>query len=59
MRGIWSKHFGPQVGGPDFDCAVCGKPCRWIDRDKNHEHAWGFYCDRCAVFSEHDVELED
>ena len=42
-----------------FDCAVCGGPCRWIDRDDNHKDIWGFYCDNCAVFSESDVEVED
>lgn len=42
-----------------FDCAVCGGPCRWVDRDENHKDVWGFYCDRCGVFSESDVEVED
>jgi hypothetical protein len=45
---------------PMIACAVCLKPCKWVDDDPSAFPACGgWYCKPCDAFTETDVEIED
>lgn len=41
-------------------CAVCGKPCKYVDDNPaEFPPRGGWYCKPCDAFTETDVEVED
>jgi len=45
-----------------IQCAVCGRPCKWVAADPDEEAPskfGGCYCEPCDTFTETDVEVED
>jgi hypothetical protein len=45
-----------------INCAVCGKPCKWVSADSNGmapNKFGGWYCEPCDTYSETDVGVEE
>jgi hypothetical protein len=48
--------------GTSVHCAVCGKPCKWVNAEPDEEAPskfGGAFCSPCDTFTETDVEVED